>query len=192
MNQDQEEKRSEEARVDSFMQALQRMHDDPAEAARIDAIIEDAENLDEDMSSHDRPLVVHIHNEGGHNVVDLSPSPQPHTIEEPDPNRAPRKTKPRRSHAFSWHLPAALPALTLMTAVVITSMGRASSVTWTILASSFMGIAGASIWLTETIESKTQGKLARLTRAIAEPEFPAQSEADSTELNEASETPRLG
>ncbi|WP_157876762.1 hypothetical protein [Streptomyces graminilatus] len=190
MNKDQEENRSEEARVDSFMQALQRMHNDPAEAARIDAIIEDAENLDEEANSHDRPLVVHIHNEGGHNIVDLSPSPQPQILEEPDPNKAPRETKLRRSHALGWRLPAALPALTLMTTVVITSMGRASSVTWTILASLFMAIAGVSVWLSETIGSKAHSHAVRLTRAVlAEP---AAREAENSEMSEVPEAPRTG
>ncbi|MFI1953116.1 hypothetical protein ACH437_14905 [Streptomyces xinghaiensis] len=73
MNTNQEEIRSEEVHVASLRQALQRMHDDPAEAARIDSIIEDAELPVQQAPdrNHHQHVVVNVSG-GEHNTVEIS------------------------------------------------------------------------------------------------------------------------
>nr|WP_145485519.1 MULTISPECIES: hypothetical protein [Streptomyces] len=68
----QEDIRSEEEHVASFRLALQRMHEDPAEAARIESIIEDAELADPQAALHDpHPHVVVNVSGGDRNTVKI-------------------------------------------------------------------------------------------------------------------------
>ncbi|MEU6379248.1 DUF6232 family protein [Streptomyces sp. NPDC046909] len=78
MNTNQEESPSRNERVASFMQALQRMHDDPAEAARIRLIIdEDEPEADAHGRGDGQALVVHIRNEGRINFGALRQAAEP-------------------------------------------------------------------------------------------------------------------
>ncbi|MFE3687796.1 hypothetical protein ACFXPM_31840 [Streptomyces sp. NPDC059095] len=61
---------AEEQRVLRFMQAIERMHNDPAEAARIDLIIDDVDGLVTDEGG--QQAVVDVHSEGNLNVPNVS------------------------------------------------------------------------------------------------------------------------
>ncbi|MGW9185983.1 hypothetical protein [Streptomyces rubiginosohelvolus] len=60
----------EEQRVARFMQAIERMHHDPAEAARIDLLIAEAEELAVDDDN--QQIVVHVHNDGEGNFTNIT------------------------------------------------------------------------------------------------------------------------
>ncbi|WP_326615139.1 hypothetical protein OG949_40350 (plasmid) [Streptomyces scopuliridis] len=61
---------AEEQRVARFVQAIERMHHDPAEAARIDLIIDEVDGPV--MDEENQQIVVHVHNEGGGNITNIS------------------------------------------------------------------------------------------------------------------------
>ncbi|MFI6644582.1 hypothetical protein [Streptomyces sp. NPDC050504] len=122
---------SEDERVASFMQALQRMHDDPAEAARIDLIVEEADaGLDAHEHGDGQPLVVHIHSEGRLNISALRQpvEPQPTTVEAEAPPE-PRRPEPKKNRSLRLSATAATPLIP-MTAVVLYSMQEGNTSKW--------------------------------------------------------------
>ncbi|MFH9069045.1 hypothetical protein [Streptomyces alboflavus] len=153
----QENNSPEEERVTAFMQALQRMHEDPAEAARIDKIIEDAEHLTDETVRQDLPLAVHIHNQGGSYVVNLSPSFR-RILDEPDPRKSIRqRIKLRRpNNRTLWQL-GLIPTIVALSAILATFMsGHESQRLWAVVTSAVSVIALIQVWAMERFNAQTR------------------------------------
>ncbi|MGX1886797.1 hypothetical protein [Streptomyces sp. NPDC055287] len=179
---DQEETGSdtiwEDERVSKFAEALNRMHDDPAEAARIDSIIDDfEEDPGHAVPGHavgDDPaqsVVVHIHNDGENSSTHFSmgTTPDP-AVPAAEPEA--EASKPRPTHTWDLRL-SALP-LVLMAAVAMVAI-QTSATEW-LSASLAMGFAMTSafqiFWGNPSIRRRTAIERAhrqeRKTRSGAE------------------------
>lgn len=147
-----DEIRPEEERVASFVQALRRMHDDPAEAARIDAMI--AEVDEPVVVDTRRPLVIHVYNNGGTNTVNLAPDHpditaqgKPKSTDTAPGIEAPqlRGSKHRR-RLEPWSL--SMVPLALMTVVVVTALVvQPTILLTTVISTSYMAFGAMQIWL---------------------------------------------
>ncbi|WP_405859806.1 hypothetical protein OG361_34310 [Streptomyces sp. NBC_00090] len=155
----QEEIRSEGERVASFRQALQRLHDDPSEAARIDSIIDEAELVDQQVTdrSHHQHVVVNV-NGGETNNVEIFGSrreaeseafrdPAPATPVMPDhPSERSRpalEVQLTRTRAVTN-----VASLVLMTTIALFAMQGGSAVLGAVLSVLAASTAGTQILLT--------------------------------------------
>ncbi|MFJ4623027.1 hypothetical protein [Streptomyces sp. NPDC088812] len=162
MNTNQEGFPSEDERVASFMQALQRMHEDPAEAARIELIIEEAEASPDAREVGDgQPLVFHIHNEGRLNFTAPQQVVEPKSAEPGVSVPSERRTEPKRSFLTAASTAASFP-LVLMAFVVVFSMQDGRSSGWVSAAMSVVfsiTAAALSFAFTRSDRDRRQGSL---------------------------------
>ncbi|MFJ9893604.1 hypothetical protein ACIQPR_09745 [Streptomyces sp. NPDC091280] len=156
---DKEAIRSEEERVASFMQALQRMHDDPAEVARIELMIEEAEAGLADEVGEDQPLVVHIHNEGHLDFTAPRHVVEPPPVAAASDDRSEPYAEPTTNRGLRSSATAAFP-LALMSFVVIHSMqeGRASQWLTAVLSAVFMLTAAALTLIRAVTDREMQSR----------------------------------
>jgi hypothetical protein len=171
---DKEAIRSEEERVASFMQALQRMHDDPAEAARIDSMIEDAEVVAQQTPDRSQPQHVVVNVNGGeNNTVEIlgarhDAASGSHRAPEPESQKVrktPKMPKPPRERfepiamvqiARTQAL-AATASLALLTTIALFAMQGG----WTLLTVVVNTIAAATAGLHVLLTSVTRGSGSR-------------------------------
>ncbi|MEU2485018.1 hypothetical protein ABZ593_10495 [Streptomyces sp. NPDC012617] len=115
---------AEERRVARFTQAIERMHHDPAEAARIDLIIEETEGLVVDEEN--QQIIVHVHNAGEGSVTNIqSGDSRPTGPMKPETLIAHQHTEPGR-FADSW--PSLLMVPIVIAAVLLSSRFESWSV----------------------------------------------------------------
>ncbi|MEV7197359.1 hypothetical protein AB0N81_36995 [Streptomyces sp. NPDC093510] len=172
---DKEAIRSEEERVASFMQALQRMHESPAEAARIDSVIEDAEIVAQQAPDRNQPQHVVVNVNGGeHNTVEISgaqhdatsgshPAPEPVSPQMPDPVSERSRPVPTVQIARTRAL-ATTASLVLLTTIALFAMQAGSTLLMIVVNIVAAVTAGLHVLLT----SDTKRPVRRLMMPLRE------------------------